>query len=126
MAVAGWILDKSAAAHSGDEAIGPELDALAGDLKICSVGELEQLYSARSATSYVALKANCTAPSKSFRCLETSSNARSRCNTTSHITTACGTAQLCPTCSSRRRRCITALAWFTLTGTSNALPRFDH
>lgn len=55
MAVAGWILDKSAAARVGDRRVGPELAGLAGSLCICPVGELEQLYSARSATDYDAL-----------------------------------------------------------------------
>ncbi|MDP9386373.1 MAG: PIN domain-containing protein [Actinomycetota bacterium] len=55
MAVAGWILDKSAAARVGDRRVGPELASLAGSLCICPVGELEQLYSARSAADYDAL-----------------------------------------------------------------------
>lgn len=52
MEVAGWILDKSAAARAGEEIVGAELAALAGSLRICAVGELEQLYSARSAKDY--------------------------------------------------------------------------
>ncbi len=56
MAVAGWVLDKSAAARSADPRIGPQLAELAGSLYVCPVGELEQLYSARSADDYDALK----------------------------------------------------------------------
>lgn len=56
MAVAGWILDKSAAARSSDPAVAEQLQELAGTLFLCPVGELEQLYSARSAEDYDALK----------------------------------------------------------------------
>ena len=52
MAVTGWVVDKSAAARAGDTTIGPQLLALAGALRICPVGELEQLFSARSADDY--------------------------------------------------------------------------
>ena len=52
MAVTGWVLDKSAAARAGDERVGAQLAELAGRLYICPVGELEQLYSARSARHY--------------------------------------------------------------------------
>lgn len=52
MAVAGWLLDKSAAARSADRVIGAQLAELAGQLFVCQVGELEQLYSARSARDY--------------------------------------------------------------------------
>ena len=38
--------------------VGRELEALAGSLFICPVGELEQLYSARSARDYDALRAD--------------------------------------------------------------------
>ncbi len=57
MAVRGWLLDKSAAARSADERVGAHLAGLAGSLFLCPVGELEQLYSARSARDYDALKA---------------------------------------------------------------------
>lgn len=57
MAVAGWIVDKSAAARAADPDIGPKLAAMAGSLFVCQVGELEQLYSARSAQDYDTLKA---------------------------------------------------------------------
>jgi len=53
--VRGWLLDKSAAARSGQERIGKQLAELAGSLFLCPVGELEQLYSARSAADYDAL-----------------------------------------------------------------------
>ncbi|MBV9279675.1 MAG: PIN domain-containing protein [Chloroflexi bacterium] len=56
MAIAGWILDKSAAARSDDPTVAQALSELAGLLFVCPVGELEQLYSARSARDYDALK----------------------------------------------------------------------
>jgi hypothetical protein len=52
VALAGWILDKSAAARGSDRVIGAQLAELAGQLFVCLVGELEQLYSARSARHY--------------------------------------------------------------------------
>ena len=52
MAVAGWILDKSAASRAADPGIRRELAQLAGLLFVCPIGELEQLYSARSAEEY--------------------------------------------------------------------------
>ena len=59
MAVKGWVLDKSAAARaSSDPRVAAELAHLAGSLFICPVGELEQLYSARSAADYDALKSD--------------------------------------------------------------------
>jgi predicted nucleic acid-binding protein len=54
--IAGWILDKSAAARSDDAAVSQALVELAGLLFVCPIGELEQLYSARSAQDYDALK----------------------------------------------------------------------
>jgi predicted nucleic acid-binding protein len=56
VAVAGWILDKSAASLAGEPGAARELRELAGDLFICPIGELEQLYSARSAKDYDGLK----------------------------------------------------------------------
>jgi predicted nucleic acid-binding protein len=50
------VLDKSAAARADDRDIGPQLVELAGSLFVCPVGELEQLYSARSAADYDQLK----------------------------------------------------------------------
>ena len=58
MAVAGWLLDKSAAARAADPAVGSQLAELAGSLFVCPVGELEQLWSARSARDYDALKSS--------------------------------------------------------------------
>ncbi len=55
MAVAGWLLDKSAAARAGEPATRRHLEELAGLLYFCPVGELEQLYPARSARDYDAL-----------------------------------------------------------------------
>lgn len=56
MVVAGWILDKSAAARSAEPGVRRQLEELAGALYLCPVGELEQLYSARSAEDYDRLK----------------------------------------------------------------------
>ena len=58
MALTAWLLDKSAAARAGDAAIREQLDGMAGVVYLCPVGELEQLYSARSARDYDALKAD--------------------------------------------------------------------
>lgn len=52
MAVTGWLVDKSAIARIGDSAVAAALAELAGTLHICPIGELEQLYSARSAHEY--------------------------------------------------------------------------
>ena len=57
MAVRGWLLDKSAAARSGDKGVAEQLAALAGSLFLCPIGQLEQLYSARSARDYDFLEA---------------------------------------------------------------------
>ena len=57
MAVAGWILDKSAAARAAGESIAAQLEELAGQLYLCPVAQLEQLYSARSARHYDELDA---------------------------------------------------------------------
>jgi predicted nucleic acid-binding protein len=56
VAIAGWVLDKSAAARSGDPSVAGQLEELAGSLFVCPVGELEQLYSARSSSDYDRLK----------------------------------------------------------------------
>lgn len=56
MAVGGWILDTSAVARAHEPAIEAELAAMAGSLFVCPVGELEQLYSSRSALHYDQLK----------------------------------------------------------------------
>lgn len=52
MAVKGWVVDKSAAVRGNDPVVSRQLAELAGTLYVCSVGELEQLYSARSARDY--------------------------------------------------------------------------
>jgi predicted nucleic acid-binding protein len=52
------VLDKSAAARAMDPRVGPQLKEMAGSLFVCQVGELEQLYSARSARDYDDLKAD--------------------------------------------------------------------
>ena len=52
MAVSGWVLDKSAAVRKADPVVGRQLAELPGVLYVCPVGELEQLYSARSARDY--------------------------------------------------------------------------
>lgn len=52
MAVAGWIVDKSVAVRANEPVVGAQLAELAGHLFVCPVGELEQLYSARSALEY--------------------------------------------------------------------------
>jgi predicted nucleic acid-binding protein len=51
------LLDKSAASREDDPAIAMQLAELAGLLYVCPVGELEQLYSARSAQDYDAQSA---------------------------------------------------------------------
>lgn len=56
MALTGWVVDKSAAARADDPVVGAQLAELAGILFVCAVGELEQLYSARSAADYDACK----------------------------------------------------------------------
>lgn len=48
----GWLLDKSAAARIDQPTVAASLGELAGQLWICPVGRLEQLYSARSASDY--------------------------------------------------------------------------
>jgi predicted nucleic acid-binding protein len=58
VAVRGWVLDKGAAVRAGDAAVGAALADLAGSLFVCPVGELEQLYSARSAHDYDELQAD--------------------------------------------------------------------
>ncbi len=52
MAVTGWILDKSAASRADQDDVASQLQALAGTLYVCPVGELERYFSTRSATEY--------------------------------------------------------------------------
>jgi predicted nucleic acid-binding protein len=52
VAVRGWIVDKSAVARENDPVVSGQLLELAGSLYICPVGEIELLYSARSARDY--------------------------------------------------------------------------
>ncbi len=58
MAVEGWLVDKSAAARSHLDGVREGLRALQGALFICPLGELEQLYSARSASDYDGMAAD--------------------------------------------------------------------
>ena len=58
MALDGWLLDKSAAARSHVPSVRDGLRALQGVLFVCPLGELEQLYSARSADDYDRLAAD--------------------------------------------------------------------
>lgn len=46
------MLDKSAASRTEDDRVAASLSQLVGSLYVCPVGELEQLYSARSARDY--------------------------------------------------------------------------
>lgn len=48
----GWLMDNSAASRAADPQVAQQLSELAGALFLCPVGELEQLYSARSAADY--------------------------------------------------------------------------
>jgi predicted nucleic acid-binding protein len=58
VAVDGWLVDKSAAARSHRDGVREELRVLQGALFICPLGELEQLYSARSAADYDGMAAD--------------------------------------------------------------------
>lgn len=61
MEVGGWLVDKSAAARAADPLVGSQLAELAGSLHLCPMGQLEQLYSARSARDYDLLKSDLVA-----------------------------------------------------------------
>jgi predicted nucleic acid-binding protein len=52
VAIRGWIVDKSAEVRGNDPVVRRQLTELAGMLYICPIGELELLYSARSARDY--------------------------------------------------------------------------
>lgn len=56
MAVTGWVIDKSGSARSADPTVSRQLAELAGTVHLCPMGELEQLYSARSAGDYDVLR----------------------------------------------------------------------
>lgn len=60
MEVSGWLLDKSAAVRAGDGVIGDQLAEFEGHLKICGMGLLEQMYSAKSAQHYDSMLAGLT------------------------------------------------------------------
>ena len=58
MAIAGgWLIDKSAAVRATKPEGRPQIEELEEILYLCPIGELEQLYSARSALDYDAVKA---------------------------------------------------------------------
>jgi len=52
VAVGGWLVDNSVAARATEPEVAEVLGILAGALCICPIGELEQLYSSRSARDY--------------------------------------------------------------------------
>jgi len=54
---AGWLVDKSASARATEPGGRSLIEALAGMLFLCPMGELEQLHSARSARDYDSVKA---------------------------------------------------------------------
>ena len=54
--MSGWVLDKSAAARGTEPLVSRQLAELTGMLFVCPMGELEQLYSARSAQDYDTLR----------------------------------------------------------------------
>ena len=56
MALNGWSWTKAPPVRGNDPVVSRELAELEGELYICPVGELEQLYSARSALDYDALR----------------------------------------------------------------------
>jgi predicted nucleic acid-binding protein len=58
VAVDGWLVDNSAAARSTEPIVATQLSDLFGSLFVCPMGELERLYSARSAREYDAYKAS--------------------------------------------------------------------
>lgn len=57
MAVDGWIIDRSGSARSAHPAVARQLAELSGSIHLCPMGELEQLYSARSARDYDGMRA---------------------------------------------------------------------
>jgi predicted nucleic acid-binding protein len=57
MALTGWIVDKSVATRLGDPKVASQLLDADGQLFLCEVGLLEQLYSARNSRDYDRLEA---------------------------------------------------------------------
>jgi predicted nucleic acid-binding protein len=56
VAIEGWLVDSSVAARSTESSIRFQLGEIESSLYLCEVGELEQLYAARSQRDYEALK----------------------------------------------------------------------
>ena len=52
MALSGWIIDKSIATRLSDPNVAAQLTDADGNLYLCEVGLLEQLYSAKNARDY--------------------------------------------------------------------------
>ena len=124
MAISGWVLDKSAAVRGNDPIVSAQLTEIATALYVCPMGELEQLYSARSAWDYDRLQQELhgafetvVAPPDIFeRALRlqrdlahrhglwhripflTSSSPRPRCTTDSASSTSTGTSTVSPRC----------------------------
>jgi hypothetical protein len=124
--VRGWLLDKSAAARSGDERVGSQLAELAGSLFLCPVGELEQLYSARSAKDYDALEADLR---DTFEIVVTPPDLFERAHDLQRdwlTTTACGTERRSRISSSLARPCTTGSASSTSTATSSESRKSAH
>jgi hypothetical protein len=96
--LSGWVLDKSAAARADDPGVAAALGELASSLFICPVGELEQLYSARSSRDYDRLKVDLRAAFGIVRAPADGSSALWCCNRILPTTTACGTERPSPTC----------------------------
>lgn len=98
MAVSGWIVDKSAAARGSDPVVSEQLVALVGMLYVCPVGELEQLYSARSALDYDAERVRIHDDYRAIAPPSTSLNAHCGCSAIWLIATGCGIASRFPIC----------------------------
>ena len=126
MEVRGWLLDKSAAARSGDEKVGAQLADLAGSLFLCPVGELEQLYSARSAQDYDALEADLR---DTFEIIATPPDLFERAHDLQRDLAhhhACGTERRSRISSSLARPCTTGSVSFTSTATSSESRKSAH
>lgn len=126
MAVAGWVLDKSAAARAEQPGIGAQLDELAGSLYVCPVGRLQQLYSARSSRDYDVLKENLT---QSFEIVQAPADVLDRALALQEdlaITMGCGIGLQFLIFSSRRRHCITTWVSSTSTAATSGSRRSDR